>query len=86
MERTALLQTLLEMVERHQGEKVAKFSEDTNLREELGLDSVDLVGLVMEIQDRLGVSLDPRDDLETVQSVGQLLDVLQKKLAAKAAA
>jgi acyl carrier protein len=86
MERTALLQTLLEMVEKHKGEKVEKFGEDTNLREELGLDSVDLVGLVMEIQDRLGVALDPRDDLEPVQRVGQLLDVLQKKLAIKAAA
>jgi acyl carrier protein len=86
MERTALLRTLLDMVEKHKGEKVEKFSEDTNLREELGLDSVDLVGLVMEIQERLGVSLDLRQDLEHVQRIGQLLDVLQKKLAARAAA
>jgi acyl carrier protein len=85
MERTALLQTLLDMVEKHKGEKVEKFTEDTNLREELGLDSVDVVGLQMEIQDQLGIVLTIHE-FEPIHRVGQLLDLIGKKLAARSAA
>src|SRR5262249_31803268 len=57
MDRTALRQALLEMLENNKGEPVERFDDDLNLRTDLGLDSVDLVSLVMDIQERFRVQL-----------------------------
>ena len=80
MDRTALRQALLEMVENNRGEPVERFDESMNLRTDLGLDSVDMVTLVMEIQDRFQLRL-ALSELEPVQSAGQLLDLLEARLA-----
>ena len=85
MDRTALRQALLEMPENNKGEPVERFDDDLNLRTDLGLDSVDLVSLVMDIQERFRVQLAVAD-LEPVQKVSDLLDLLQSKMAAPRAA
>jgi len=85
MDRTALRQALLEMLENNKGEPVERFDDDLNLRTDLGLDSVDLVSLVMDIQERFRVQLAVAD-LEPVQKVSDLLDLLQSKMAAPRAA
>ena len=85
MDRTALRQALLEMLENNKGEPVERFDEDLNLRTDLGLDSVDVVSLVMDIQDRFRIQLAVAD-LEPVQRVSDLLDLLQAKLSAPKAA
>ena len=46
----------------------------------LGLDSVDLVGLVMRIEREFHVRLSP-EELATVKRVGDLLDLMETKLA-----
>lgn len=81
MDRSTLKQTLRQMLEEDRGEPYAKLDEDSNLREELGLDSVDLISLVMQVQDRFRVVL-ATEELEHVATVKDLLDVLQSKLAA----
>jgi acyl carrier protein len=81
MDRAALQQTLTVLLEQERGESFAGLNEATRLREDLGLDSVDLVSLVLKIQERFRVVLTSQD-LETVHQVGQLLDQLQAKLAA----
>jgi len=80
MDRTALRQALLEMVENNRGEPVEAFVESMNLRTDLGLDSVDMVTLVMEIQDRFHLRL-ALSELEPVQRAGQLLDLLEARLS-----
>ena len=52
------------------------------LRESLGLDSVDVVGLVMRIERQYHVRL-ATEELAAVKSVGDLLDLLEAKLAAR---
>ena len=52
---------------------------------DLGLDSVDMVTLVMEIQDRFHLRL-AMTELEHVQRASELLDLLQTRLALRAAA
>ena len=53
------------------------------IREGLKLDSVDLLSVMLRVETQLGISLDSRD-FEKVTTVGDLLDVLEAKLAARA--
>jgi acyl carrier protein len=81
MTREELKQQLVTLMEDTKGEKIEGLSDDTDLRTGLGLDSVDMVGLVLEVQDKLNLQLSITD-FEQVQTFGQLLDVLLARLAA----
>lgn len=85
MDRNTLLQALREILEEDRGEKYDSINENVKLREDLGLDSVDLVTLVMQVQDRFRVIL-ASDELEKIVQVKDLLDMLQAKIAANKAA
>lgn len=85
MDRTTLQQKLVHMLEENRGEKLEKFDESLNLRTELGLDSIDLVTLLIEVQQQLGVNLTVAD-VQPINLVSELLDLLQARLAVKAAA
>ncbi|HXG10494.1 MAG TPA: acyl carrier protein [Gemmataceae bacterium] len=85
MDRTALRQTLRQMLEEEVGEEFDDLPDDRNLREGLGLDSVDLVSLVIHIQRRFQIDI-PTEELEKLVKVGDLLDLLQAKIAARSAA
>ena len=50
---------------------------------EIGLDSLDIVSFVMALEDRLGVEI-PERELEGVEKVGDALDLLERKVAARA--
>jgi len=78
MDRAALRQTLLAILENTTGQSVADLDESADLREGFGLDSVDFVHLVIQVQSELNVELTAAD-LEAVTTVGQLLDVIQAK-------
>jgi acyl carrier protein len=80
MDRTALRQVLRELVENNTGEPLEHFDDDTDLRTGLGLDSVDVVTLAMEIQDRFQVNFAVAD-LERVRCVGDLIEQIQPRLA-----
>ena len=62
------------------GEKYPLPADDQDLRESLGLDSVDVVGLVMRIEREFHVRLSP-EELANVKVVGDLLDLMETKLA-----
>ena len=55
----------------------AKFGDD------LDADSLDLVELVMGLEERFDISV-PEEDLENVATVGQAVDLVVAKVAAKA--
>ncbi len=80
MDRSALLLTLKEILEDDRGEPVEGLDEMASLREGLGLDSVDMLTMVMQIQDRFRVVLEA-DELERVVTVKDFLDMLQVKIA-----
>ena len=50
---------------------------------EMGLDSLDVVSLVMALEDRLGVEI-PERELEGVERLENALDLLERKIAARA--
>jgi acyl carrier protein len=84
MDREALRQTLLEILESETWQKHEHLDDGTNLRTGLNLDSVDLISLVLRVQTDLKVDSGSKE-LESVVTVGDLLDLLQAKLPATAA-
>ncbi len=78
--RETLRTTLLNLLEEEMGQTFALPQDDDDLREALGLDSVDLVGLVMRIEREFHVRLST-EELATVKKVGDLLDLMESKLA-----
>ena len=81
-DRDTLLATLVSLLEEEMGEAYHHLEEATDLREGLGLDSVDVVGLVMRVEHQFRIRL-AMEELMEVKQVGQLLDLVEAKLAAK---
>jgi acyl carrier protein len=80
-DRETIRQTLIELLEADTGEKYPALEETQNLREELGLDSVDVVSIVSQIERRFRIRL-THQELETLVTVGDVLNLLQAKLSA----
>src|SRR5437879_10837224 len=72
-------QTLVELLEADTGENYPNLDEKTNLREGLGLDSVDVVSIVSQIERRFHIRL-THEELEKLVTVGDVLDLLETKL------
>jgi acyl carrier protein len=84
MNRQELSAVVLELLEKETGETYSDLAEKTSLREGLNLDSLDMAGLVLHIESHFGIQVET-ELLEKVTTVGDLLDVLEQKIAAKAA-
>jgi acyl carrier protein len=84
-DRAFIRQTLIELLEADTGEKHDGLAEDASLREGLGLDSVDVVSIVSQIERRFHIRMS-QPELEKLATVADVLDLLQAKLAAPPAA
>jgi acyl carrier protein len=83
MTRQELSTVVHELLEKETGESYPGLQEATSLREGLNLDSLDMAGLVLHIESRFGIQIET-ELLEGIATVGDMLDVLEQKLAAKA--
>ena len=63
------------------GVPIATLDDEVAIREGLGLDSVDVVGLVMQAERQFRVRL-ATEELTGIVTVGDMLDLLQVKIAA----
>jgi acyl carrier protein len=82
MDRQELCRILQGLVEETTGEPCPELDEAGDLREGLGLDSVDLFSLIVDMQGHFRVKIGG-DEVERVRTVGELLDLLQAKLVAQ---
>jgi len=80
LDRASIRKTLIELLEADTGEKYPNLEESANLREGLGLDSVDVVSIVSQIERQYRIRLS-QQDLEKLATVGDVLNLLQGKLA-----
>ncbi len=78
--RAELQQKLVEFLEADSDVHLDELNDNLSLREGLGLDSVDLVGIIMRIEGHYRVRLS-HAELETVATVGNLLDLIEAKIA-----
>jgi acyl carrier protein len=58
-------------------------TEDANLFEDLGLDSIDLMTVVMAVEERFSIEVSD-DELEDVTTLGQAADLLNNKVTSNA--
>lgn len=56
---------------------------NSRLLDDLALDSLDLVAVVVELQDRFGVEIDP-DEIPAIQTVGELAASLDRHVRSAA--
>jgi len=79
-DRETIRLTLIELLEADKGEKFPQINDNQKLREELGLDSLDVVSIVSQIERRFRIRLS-HEELQALVTVGDVLDLLQTKLA-----
>ena len=78
-DRNTIRQTLIELMEADTGETYANMDDAKNLRTDLGLDSVDVVSIVSQVERRFRIRLS-QQDLEKLVTLGDVLDLLEIKL------
>ena len=83
-ERETIRQTLVDLLEADKGEPVTSFDDSQNLREEVGLDSLDVVSMVSQIERQYRIRLS-HEELQNLVTVGDIINLLQGKLNAVAA-
>jgi len=54
-----------------------KITEDTNIAEDLGADSLDVVELMMTVEEQFGLSVDS-DDIATLKTVGDIVKYIEE--------
>ena len=83
MERSQVLATFTEAAVEVLSVEPDAVTEEARFKEDLDADSLDLVELVMGLEERFDISV-PEEDLENVGTVGQAVDLVVAKVAAKA--
>ncbi len=76
--RDQIRQTLVDLIENDVGQKFDDLSDGKNLREDLGLDSVDVVSIVSQVERHFRIRLS-QQELEKLVTVGDLLTLLESK-------
>ena len=84
MDRTQLSAVVLDLLEKETGETYETLEDSTTLAEGLGLDSLDMAGLILHIESHFGIQIET-ELLDKIKTVGQMLDTLEEKLTAKEA-
>ena len=82
MERTQLSAIVLDLLEKETGETYDTLEDSTTLNEGLGLDSLDMAGLILHIESHFGIQIET-ELLEKIKTVGQILYTLEEKIAVK---
>lgn len=83
MSRDAIRQTVLELLESDLGQTFESLEDGKKLREELGLDSVDVVSVISQIERRFRIRLST-EELQSLVTVGDVLNLLESKINAVA--
>ena len=81
VDREQIRRTLIELLEADMGEKYTNLEDSANLRDQLGLDSVDVVSIVSQIERRFRIRL-THQELEGLTTVGDLMNLLEPKVTA----
>ena len=79
--RDEIRKVLIEIIEADMGESYSQVEDAMRLREQLGLDSVDVVSIVSQVERRFRIRL-THQELEKLATVGDVLTLLDTKLNA----
>jgi acyl carrier protein len=79
MQRDEIRGILKGIFEEETGETLASLPDETRIVEELGLDSVDVVSLIMRVEQQFRVRIS-HAELAEMSSIGSLLDLVLAKV------
>jgi acyl carrier protein len=80
MDREELRATLLELFNEDTGQSLNILGDNVHLVADLGLDSVDTVSLVMQVERHFRIRMS-HEELSDVSTVGTMLDLIASKLS-----
>jgi acyl carrier protein len=81
MDRSDALSTIKEVAAEVLSVEPDQVTEEARFKEDLDADSLDLVELIMEIEERFQITV-PESELEGVTTVGQAIDLVVAKAGA----
>lgn len=73
-------QKVFELVAEHLGVDLEKITDDTSFINDLGADSLDIVELVMDLEDKFNVKI-PEDIADKIQTVGDAVKFIAEQSA-----
>ena len=73
-----MTEKIIALTAEHLGIDADSISETSSFKEDLGVDSLDLFELVMELEEEFGIEI-PSEDLEKITTVGAVMDYLKSK-------
>lgn len=73
-----MLEKIKEIIAEQLSVEADTIKEETNFKDDLGADSLDLFELVMSLEEEYNVEI-PSEDLENITTVGAVVDYLKKK-------
>ncbi len=79
MERAEIKAALAQILEDETGEPVKTLDDTTQIVETYGLDSADMVSLIMHVEGKFHIRMN-QEELATATSVGRLLDLVEAKI------
>jgi acyl carrier protein len=68
---------ILAMLGKQLNKKPAEITHDKRIKEDLGADSLDVVEILMNVEDKYGITV-PDDILMGIKTVGDLMAVVEK--------
>ncbi len=72
-----ILEKIIKIVSEQLDIDAETISADTNLIEDLGVDSLDIVEMFMEVQDEFDVEI-PDEDVDSIKTLGDMADYIAK--------
>ena len=73
-----MLEKMKEMIAEQLNVDESEIKAESNFKEDLGADSLDLFELVMALEEEFGVEI-PSEDLEKIATVADVMDYLKSK-------
>ncbi len=72
-----MLDRIVEIIEEQLNIDDVEITEETSFKDDLGVDSLDLLELVMAFEEEYSIELDP-EELEGIQTVGDVMEFIKK--------
>ncbi|MGT2935005.1 phosphopantetheine-binding protein [Streptococcus castoreus] len=79
MTREAIFERLIVLIRKQRSHLEMTITESTHLKDDLAVDSIELVEFVINIEDEFHIAI-PDEDVDGMVSMGDMLDYLVKRL------